>query len=212
MSAGATGRRRPASSRSAAGTGWPRRCRAAAASTDRPHRGGHGRPTTAAPPAGCAASSACCRPATCGWRWPRCATTTSGADLWRDVLQHRFAGDGALGRPRGRQPADRRAVGAARRPGRRRWTWVGRLLGARGRVLPMAAEPLDIEAERAGRRPGTTRRAVTGPRARSQVATTPGRVSAVRLDPPDPPACPRRSRRSMRPTGSSSGPAPGSPA
>ncbi len=31
-------------------------------------------PTTAARRGGCAASSGCCRPATCGWRWPRWPT------------------------------------------------------------------------------------------------------------------------------------------
>ena len=36
-------------------------------------------PTTAAPPAGCAASSASCRPVTCGWPWRPCAATTTGA-------------------------------------------------------------------------------------------------------------------------------------
>ncbi len=36
-------------------------------------------PTTAAPPAGCAASSACCRRATCGWRWTRWPPTTTPA-------------------------------------------------------------------------------------------------------------------------------------
>ena len=40
-------------------------------------------------------------------------------DTWARVLQHRFAGRRRDARPRGRQPAHRRAVGAARRPRRR---------------------------------------------------------------------------------------------
>ena len=35
--------------------------------------------------------------------------------------------------------------------------WVGRLLGAQGRVLPMAITPLDIAAEVRGARPDATR-------------------------------------------------------
>ena len=38
---------------------------------------------------------------------------------WSDVVQHRFRSEGELHEPRGRQPADRRAVGAARRLRRR---------------------------------------------------------------------------------------------
>lgn len=108
--------------------------------------------------------------------------------LWRDVLQHRFVSDG---------PLDGHAVGnlliAA--------LWqllddpatglevVGELLGARGRVLPMAQVPLDIQAEVSGLpglHPGTTA-VVTG---QKEVATTTGHVERVRLIPPDPPADP----------------------
>lgn len=103
---------------------------------------------------------------------------------WRDVLQHRFASDGDL---------DRHAVGnlliAAV------WDilgdtvdgldWVGRLLGARGRVLPMASVPLAIEAD--VRAPDGHLELVSG---QSHVAVAPGRIEQVRLAPPDPPACP----------------------
>ena len=64
----------------------------------------------------------------------------------------------------------------------------GGLLGARGRVLPMAVTPLDIAAEVRGaeRRPDE----VTIVRGQVEVATTPGEVLDGELEPPDPPACP----------------------
>jgi uncharacterized cofD-like protein len=67
--------------------------------------------------------------------------------------------------------------------------WVARLLGAQGRVLPMAVTPLDITASVLGAdpsRPG----AVTTVRGQVEVASTSGQVTAVHLDPEDPPACP----------------------
>jgi uncharacterized cofD-like protein len=66
--------------------------------------------------------------------------------------------------------------------------WVGRLLGAKGRVLPMSLVPLDIEAvvrsdddDQAGDR--TVRGQVA-------VATAVGRVLQISLVPDSPPACP----------------------
>jgi uncharacterized cofD-like protein len=103
--------------------------------------------------------------------------------LWRDVLQHRFASDG---------PLDNHAVGNLLIVAL--WEllgdpvagldWVGRLLGARGRVLPMAAVPLRIEADVVG--PDGRARLVEG---QSHVAVARGRIAQVRLDPPEPPAC-----------------------
>ena len=71
---------------------------------------------------------------------------------WRDVLQHRFTGTGELqGHALGNlmivsiwQLLDDTVAGL---------DLVGRLLGARGRVLPMAAEPLEIVAEIVGHEP-----------------------------------------------------------
>ena len=124
------------------------------------------------------ASSACCRPATCGRRWPRSAATTSGARPGRDVLQHRFASPtGDAGRPRGRQPAARRPVGAARRPGRGASTGSAGCSAPSGRVLPMAAVPLDIEADVRGDRPGATRRRSPTCAARSRSRPRPGTVA-----------------------------------
>jgi uncharacterized cofD-like protein len=67
--------------------------------------------------------------------------------------------------------------------------WVARLLGAHGRVLPMAAVPLDLVAEVEGAdrdRPDD----VTTVRGQVACATTTGRVRSVSLVPADPPACP----------------------
>lgn len=103
---------------------------------------------------------------------------------WRDVLQHRFTSAGDL---------DQHAVGNLLIVAL--WEllgdtvdgldWVGRLLGARGRVLPMAAVPLAIEADvvRADGSTGVVR-------GQSQVAVTRDRIVAVRLVPERPPALP----------------------
>ena len=106
---------------------------------------------------------------------------------WRDVLQHRFAGSGPLG---GHALGNLLIVSL--------WDLlgdtvggldlVGRLLGARGRVLPMAAEPLQIEASVLGADPAQPDE-VSTVRGQVQVASTPGRVLGVRLHPEDPKAC-----------------------
>jgi uncharacterized cofD-like protein len=62
---------------------------------------------------------------------------------------------------------------------------LGALLGVRGRVLPMACEPLDIEAEVTGLGPGGPHRI----RGQVAVASTPGRVRRVWLQPAEPRAC-----------------------
>jgi uncharacterized cofD-like protein len=107
--------------------------------------------------------------------------------LWRDVLQHRFASAGTL---------HDHALGNLLIV----TLWellgdtvsgldmVGQLLGARGRVLPMAAVPLDIEATVEGVDPGDPARLSTV-RGQVAVASTPGRVVGVRLLPEHPPAC-----------------------
>lgn len=103
---------------------------------------------------------------------------------WRDVMQHRFRSSGDL---------DRHAVGNLLIVAL--WEllgdpvagldWVARLLQARGRVLPMSTVPLEIAADVEG--PNGTTTVVTG---QTAVATTTGRITGVRLEPPDPPACP----------------------
>lgn len=112
---------------------------------------------------------------------------------WRDVLQHRFSSAGTL---------DQHAVGNLLIVAL--WEllgdtvegldWVGRLLGARGRVLPMASVPLAIEADMVAELApdGTPASpdAVRVVRGQSAVAVAEGRVHRIRLIPDDPPACP----------------------
>lgn len=110
---------------------------------------------------------------------------------WARILQHRFGGeDSALhateGDLRGHSVGNLLIAGA--------WDilgdhvegldLVGELLGARGRVLPMAAVPLDIEAD------VLVDDHPTIVRGQAEVATAAGQVVSVRLDPADPPACP----------------------
>jgi uncharacterized cofD-like protein len=64
--------------------------------------------------------------------------------------------------------------------------WVGRLLGAQGRVLPMSTVPLDIVAEVEGADPAVPD-AITQVRGQVACAKTPGQVRSVSLVPPDPP-------------------------
>jgi uncharacterized cofD-like protein len=67
--------------------------------------------------------------------------------------------------------------------------WVGRLLGAHGRVLPTAAVPLDIVAEVEGADPDRPDE-VTIVHGQVACASTTGRVRSISLIPADPPACP----------------------
>jgi uncharacterized cofD-like protein len=67
--------------------------------------------------------------------------------------------------------------------------WVARLLGAHGRVLPMAAVPLDLVAEVEGADPDRPDE-LTITVGQVACATTTGRVRSVSLIPADPPACP----------------------
>jgi uncharacterized cofD-like protein len=67
--------------------------------------------------------------------------------------------------------------------------WVGRLLGASGRVLPMALEPLTLVADVIGLE-ASDACAVSEVRGQVAVATTRGQVQGVRLEPPRPTACP----------------------
>lgn len=102
---------------------------------------------------------------------------------WRDLLQHRFHTDGEL---------DNHAVGNLLIVAL--WEilgdtvdgldWVGRLLGAHGRVLPMSAVPLEIEAD------VLTDEGRATLRGQSVVATCAAHIERVRLLPQDPPACP----------------------
>ena len=108
--------------------------------------------------------------------------------LWSETFQHRFRGQGALaGHPVGNIVL----VGLTQVLGDpvAALDAAGTILGARGRVLPMACEPLDIVAEVEGLDEDPT--AVRRIRGQVAVATTPGRVRSVTLAPQDAPACPQ---------------------
>ncbi len=107
---------------------------------------------------------------------------------WARVLQHRFSSEGEMD---GHSMGNLLIVTL--------WEllhdhvdgldWVGGLLGARGRVLPMALTPLDITAEvRGAEGQGDQLSTVRGQVA---VATTDGDVLSVSLVPEDAEACPQ---------------------
>ena len=107
---------------------------------------------------------------------------------WANVLQHRFAGDGEMN---GHNLGNLLIVGLWEQLGDHvaALDWVGRLLGARGRVLPMALVPMDIRAEVRGLDPAApdALRTISG---QVEVATTDGIIDSIALEPADPPASP----------------------
>lgn len=107
---------------------------------------------------------------------------------WARVLQHRFTSEGEM---------NEHAVGNLLIVAL--WEllgehvdgldWVGRLLGAHGRVLPMSESGIDITARVRGADPDHPA-GLTTVRGQVEVASTAGQVVSVALDPEDPPACP----------------------
>jgi uncharacterized cofD-like protein len=110
------------------------------------------------------------------------------ADRWSELFQHRFGGTGALA---GHAVGNLLLAGLIEMLGDpvAALNEACVLLGVSGRVLPMSVEPLVIEAEVTGlgRRPG----AVSRIRGQVAVASTPGRVRRVWLQPSVPTACPQ---------------------
>ncbi|RHW25524.1 uridine diphosphate-N-acetylglucosamine-binding protein YvcK [Nocardioides immobilis] len=104
-------------------------------------------------------------------------------DTWARVLQHRFEGDGEM---RGHVVGNLLIVGLWELLGDHvdALDWVGRLLGAKGRVLPMAMTPMDITAEVRGLADDPDELTVV--RGQVEVATTDGVIVSIALDPPDP--------------------------
>src|ERR1700728_3769244 len=104
---------------------------------------------------------------------------------WSRVIQHRFTGDGDLG---GHAVGNVLIVGLWELLGDsvQGLDWVGRLLGAHGRVLPMSSVPLDLAAEVEGADPASPD-AISVVRGQVACATTPGRVRSMSLVPADPP-------------------------
>ncbi len=111
---------------------------------------------------------------------------------WSQVVQHRFRSQGELhGHAVGNllivalwELLDDPVAGL---------DWMGRLLRAEGRVLPMASVPLDIVAEVRGADPADPE-AITHVRGQVACAKTAGQVISVSLIPPDPPASPEALR------------------
>ena len=108
---------------------------------------------------------------------------------WSRVIQHRFGGDGELA---GHSVGNVLITALWEETGDivEGLNWVGALLGAHGRVLPVAEEPLDIVAvvEGVSQSDPLGTDIVFGQVA---VATTPGRVVSLALEPPRPVACPQ---------------------
>jgi len=98
---------------------------------------------------------------------------------WSRVVQHRFnGGETELG---GHAVGNVLIVALWELP--RRYVqgldWVGRMLGAYGRVLPMASVPLDLVAEVAGARPGNAPLALSTVRGQGRVRVHHRRVRSV---------------------------------
>jgi uncharacterized cofD-like protein len=109
-------------------------------------------------------------------------------ETWARVLQHRFAGTGEMN---GHVTGNLLIVSLWELLGDHvaALDWVGRLLGARGRVLPMALTPLDISARVSGLDPADPEH-LTTVRGQVAVATSPGTIEAISLLPRDLRACP----------------------
>jgi len=108
------------------------------------------------------------------------------SQTWAGLLQHRYGGDGALA---GHAVGNLLLAALAETSNIvEALDLVGRLVGARGRVLPASCVPLQIVAEVLGHDPAdpTSVHDVVGQVA---VASTAGMVRALHLRPSDPPAC-----------------------
>lgn len=106
---------------------------------------------------------------------------------WAEVVQHRFAGDGEMN---GHVVGNLLIVSLWEQMGDpvRALDWVGRLLGAHGRVLPMATTPMDITARIRGADPDDPD-GVAVVRGQVEVATSAGQIESVALVPEDPEPC-----------------------
>ena len=107
---------------------------------------------------------------------------------WSRVLQHRFAGEGEM---RGHVVGNLLIVSLWELLGDHvdALDWIGRLLGAKGRVLPMALTPMVITAEVAGLLDDPDE--LVRVRGQVEVAITSGTISSIALEPADPVICPQ---------------------
>ena len=108
---------------------------------------------------------------------------------WSRVVQHRFSGDGELG---GHALGNLLIAALWEETGDivTGLEWVGSLLDAHGRVLPLSTTPLEIVATVSGLHP-TDPAAGTEVRGQVAVARTQGRVETVHLEPVSAVACPQ---------------------
>lgn len=107
---------------------------------------------------------------------------------WSRVVQHRFGGEGDI---HGHAVGNLLIAALWEETGDvvSGLDWVAALLGAHGRVLPCSTMPLEIVASVRGHDPAHPDE-VTTVRGQVTVATTPGQVQRMTLDPPEPAACP----------------------
>lgn len=105
---------------------------------------------------------------------------------WAELFQHRFGGEGDM---QGHAIGNLILVGLWELMGDhvRALDWAGTLLGARGRVLPMATTPMDITA--LVREQDAPEEVLSTVRGQVEVATTQGEILSVALDPVAPAAC-----------------------
>jgi len=140
------------------------------------------------------------------------AASPEADDLWVRVVQHRFGGSGALA---GHAVGNLMLAGLMDVLGDAvaALDEMGRLLGARGRVLPMSCDPLTIEAQVTGL--DDDQGAVRLIRGQVAVASTPGRVRRGGRRPPRPPPRPGAGAAApgapARPLGARAGVARGPP-
>jgi len=116
-----------------------------------------------------------------------CGDDTWGR-TWSRVVQHRFAGAGDLA---GHSLGNLLITALWEETGDivTGLDWVGALLGAHGRVLPVAVQPLQVVADVAGLHPEDAS-IVERVMGQVQVATTRGEVVGLHLEPSDAVACP----------------------
>ena len=103
--------------------------------------------------------------------------------LWENLLQHRFGGHGALA---GHALGNLVIVALTDILGTSQHALdqIAQLAGAKGRIIPVCAEPLDLEAEVSGL--DSDARVMRQVRGQVAVAATPGQVRRVRIIPDNP--------------------------
>lgn len=115
-----------------------------------------------------------------------CGDDTWGR-TWSRVIQHRFSGTGDL---KGHSLGNLMIMSMWEETGDvvAGLDWVAALLGAHGRVLPVSPVPLEIVAD--VRSDDLDSLELVQVRGQVEVATTPGCVEHISVDPASPPACP----------------------